>query len=87
MNQRSSDEIQKEYQAAAAALGQATYHKAKLEGQIAQLVSRMAALEDEHAALPMPGAEVPSAPGKAAKRRAAAMAKAEAVRAKRGKAK
>lgn len=77
---RTPEEINSEYQAAAAALGQAAYHKAKLEGQIAHLAQRMAQLEDEHGALAnlAPEAPAPKKGEKAAKRRAAALAKAKA---------
>ena len=90
---RSWEAINQEYQAAAAQLGQANYTKAKLEAEQSNLQKRMFELELEAADTtkqPQSAQQTQAAPAQkkvkltTAEKRAAAIAKAEAARAKRG---
>lgn len=84
---RKWDDINAEYQAAAMQLGQANYTKEKLDAEAQNLKRRMFELENEAAALnaPAPQSETPSGKKPNSEQRAAAIAKAEAIKAKRAK--
>ncbi len=90
MTQRSLEEINQEYHAAAANLGALTFRSAVIEEQRRGLIQRLAQLEQEASDVSKPVVpdvlppETPKKGSKAAEKRAKALAKAAAVRAKRG---
>lgn len=90
---RKWDDINAEYQAAAMQLGQANYTKEKLDAEAQNLKRKMFELENEAAALNAPAQAAAPAPESAPvsgkksskEKRAAAIAKADAIRAARAK--